>query len=227
LRKLVEGTHHFQANVYRPRREFFARLAEGQRPEALFIACADSRVDPNLITHTEPGELFVLRNAGNLVPPYWTAQGGEAATIEFAVAGLGTRDVIVCGHSHCGAVEALLRPEYACGLPALRAWLRHAEAARRVLAEEGADHAGGDRLLAAVQENVLAQLVNLCTHPVVAERLARGELRVHGWVFLLETGEVLAHDSERRRFVPVAEALPGRWPAERGAPPSPEPRRGE
>jgi carbonic anhydrase len=213
VHKLVQGTHYFQANVFRPRREFFARLAEGQRPEALFITCADSRVNPNLITHTEPGELFILRNAGNLVPPYGAGPGGEAATIEFAVAGLGIRDVIVCGHSRCGAVEALLRPERARGLPALRAWLRHAEATRRALAEKHPDLSDDDRLVTAVQENVLAQLVNLCTHPAVAERLARGELRIHGWVYEIETGEVFAHDPQRGEFVPVAEALAGRLPA--------------
>src|SRR5947209_1011259 len=110
MQKLVEGVHHFQANIFSPQRELFERLADGQSPVALFITCSDSRINPNLLTQTEPGELFILRNAGNLVPPYGAGPGGEAATVEFATAALGIRDIIVCGHSHCGAMRALLAP---------------------------------------------------------------------------------------------------------------------
>lgn len=110
MQKLIEGLHQFQNSVFGTQRELFERLAHGQTPETLFITCSDSRINPNLLTQTEPGELFILRNAGNIVPPYSTSQGGEAATIEFAVAGLNVRDIIICGHSHCGAMKGLLDP---------------------------------------------------------------------------------------------------------------------
>ena len=110
MQKLIHGLHHFQTALFGSQRELFERLAEGQSPEVLFITCSDSRINPNLLTQTEPGELFILRNAGNIVPPYGAVQGGEAATIEFAVAGLGVKDIIVCGHSHCGAMKGLLEP---------------------------------------------------------------------------------------------------------------------
>src|SRR5947208_16582436 len=130
MQKLVEGIHHFQANIFRSQRELFERLAHGQQPDALFITCSDSRINPNLITHTEPGDLFILRNAGNIIPPYGAANGGEGATIEYAVAGLGVQDIIICGHSHCGAMKGLLAPEGLQDLPVFAAWLSHAEATR-------------------------------------------------------------------------------------------------
>jgi carbonic anhydrase len=218
VQKLVQGIHHFQVNIFRRRRELFERLAGGQHPEALFITCADSRINPNLITHTDPGDLFILRNAGNLVPPYGAANGGEEATVEFAVAGLGVEDVIVCGHSHCGAVKGLLHPEATRDMPAVRAWLRHAEATRRIMCEKYADRTGAARLTTAVEENVLVQLENLRTHPVIAAGVARGRLKLHGWVYKIETGEVFVYDPERGQFVPVAEALPGPVPPAAFAP---------
>ena len=109
MQKLIQGIHHFQSNLFSPQRELFERLAGGQHPDALFITCSDSRISPNLITQTEPGELFIVRNAGNIVPPYGAANGGEGATIEFALVGLGIQDIIVCGHSHCGAMKGLQR----------------------------------------------------------------------------------------------------------------------
>ena len=110
MQKLIQGLHRFQRDLFGSQRELFERLAQGQHPEVLFITCSDSRINPNLLTQTQPGELFILRNAGNIVPPYGAVQGGEAATIEFAVAGLGVKDIIVCGHSHCGAMKGLLAP---------------------------------------------------------------------------------------------------------------------
>ena len=110
MQKLVNGVHHFQQNIFSSQRELFERLANGQNPETLFITCSDSRIDPNLLTQTDPGELFILRNAGNIVPAYGAANGGEAATIEYAVAVLGVKDIIICGHSQCGAMKGLLQP---------------------------------------------------------------------------------------------------------------------
>ena len=205
MQKLIRGIHHFQSNLFRSQRELFERLADGQHPDTLFITCSDSRINPNLITQTEPGELFILRNAGNIVPPHGASNGGEGATIEFAVAGLGVQDIIVCGHSHCGAVRGLLHPESLQDMPTVAAWLSHAEATRRIMREKYSDRAGAAQLTTAVEENVLVQLENLRTHPTVAARLALGKLKLHAWVYKIETGEVFAYDPERGQFVSLAE----------------------
>ena len=208
MQQLVQGIHHFQANVFRSQRELFERLAVGQQPEALFITCSDSRINPNLITQTDPGELFILRNAGNIVPSYGPANGGEAATIEFAVAALGIEDIIICGHSHCGAMAALIEPERLGELPALTRWLSHAETTRRIMKEKYEHLSGLPLLTATVEENVLVQLENLRTHLAVAAALARGDLKLHGWVYKIETGEVFAYDPERVEFVPLTDSSP-------------------
>lgn len=208
MQKLVQGIHHFQANLFRSQRELFERLAEGQHPDVLFITCSDSRINPNLVTQTEPGELFILRNAGNIIPPYGAANGGEGATIELAVAGLGVRDIIVCGHSHCGAMEGLLQPESLKNMPTVAAWLSHAESTRRIMREKYPHRTGAAQLTTAVEENVLVQLENLRTHPAVAVGLARGTLKLHGWVYKIESAEVFAFNPDRGQYVPVAEALP-------------------
>lgn len=200
MQKLVQGVHHFQNSVFGQKREFFEQLSHGQSPETLFITCSDSRINPNLITQTEPGELFILRNAGNIVPPYGAASSGEAATIEFAVAGLGVQHIIVCGHSHCGAMAGLLTQAKLADLPSLRAWLAHAESTRRIMLDKYSDRVGPARLTTAVQENVLMQLENLRTHPTVASGLARGDIKLHGWVYKIETGEVFAYEPETGQF---------------------------
>src|SRR5262245_46097283 len=205
MQKLVQGVHHFQANLFSSQRELFERLAGGQNPDALFITCSDSRINPNLITQTEPGELFILRNAGNIVPPYGAANGGEGATIEFAVTGLGVRDIILCGHSHCGAMKGLLHRESLRDMPTVAAWLTHAEATRRVAREKYAGLEPAALLNATIQENVLVQLENLRTHPAVAAALASGRLKLHGWVYKIETGQVFAYNPQSEQFVPLTE----------------------
>ncbi len=207
MQKLLQGIHHFQANLFSSQRDLFERLADGQHPDALFITCSDSRINPNLITQTEPGELFILRNAGNIIPPYGAANGGEGATIEFAVAGLGILDIIVCGHSHCGAMKGLLHPESLKDMPTMAAWLAHAEATRRIVREKYGDRTGTALMTTAIEENVLVQLENLRTHPVVAAGLARDRLKLHAWVYKIETGDVFAYDAERGQFVPVVQTL--------------------
>ena len=202
MQKLLQGIHHFQDNVFSSQRELFERLAEGQHPDALFITCSDSRINPNLITQTEPGELFIIRNAGNIVPPYGAANGGEGATIEFAVVGLGIQHIIVCGHSHCGAMKGLLHPESLTGMPMMAAWLGHAEATRRIARQKYEDRPAEALLNVAIQENVLVQLENLRTHPAVAAALAGGKLKLHAWVYKIETGQVFAYDPERGQFAP-------------------------
>ncbi|QXP85729.1 carbonic anhydrase [Methylococcus sp. Mc7] len=205
MQKLIQGLHHFQTTIFGSQRELFERLAQGQSPEVLFITCSDSRINPNLITQTEPGELFILRNAGNIVPPYGAGQGGEAATIEFAVAGLGVKDIIVCGHSHCGAMKGLLEPPSSRDFPALTQWLSHAESTRRIVRDKYAGREGASLINVTIQENVLAQMENLRTHPVVASGLAQGKLKLHGWVYKIETGQVFGYDPESSQFRTLTE----------------------
>ena len=212
MQKLLQGIHHFQDNVFSSQRELFERLAEGQHPDALFITCSDSRINPNLITQTEPGELFIIRNAGNIVPPYGAANGGEGAAIEFAVVGLGIQHIIVCGHSHCGAMKGLLHPESLTGMPMMAAWLGHAEATRRIARQKYEDRPAEALLNVAIQENVLVQLENLRTHPAVAAGLAGGKLKLHAWVYKIETGQVFAYDPERGQFAPLTGISPAPVP---------------
>jgi carbonic anhydrase len=208
MQKLVEGIHRFQEEIFSMQQDLFARLVNGQTPQALFITCSDSRIDPNLLTQTEPGELFILRNAGNIVPSYGPAGGGEAATIEYAVSVLGVRDIIVCGHSHCGAMSGLLHPEQVADLPAVRNWLAHAEATARIIKENYAHLTDlRARLTATVEENVLVQLENLRTHPCVLAAMSRRELRVHGWVYKFEAGEVFAYDPAVHEFARLNRGL--------------------
>jgi len=215
MQKLIQGLHDFQANIFSSQRELFERLAHGQSPDALFITCSDSRINPNLITQTEPGELFILRNAGNIIPPHGAANGGEGATIEYAVAALGVRDIIVCGHSHCGAMNGLLNLDSLGELPAVRQWLSHAEATRRI-AKENYQHLHDTALLTAtIEENVLVQLENLRTHPAVAAALAGGKLKLHGWVYKIETGQVFAYDPEQEQFLPLVATVAIEAPAGR------------
>jgi len=200
---LLSGMHQFRTRVFEQEREFFEQLAQGQSPSALFVTCSDSRVDPNLILQAGPGELFSLRNAGNIVPPYGASNGGEAASIEYAVAALGVRDIVVCGHSQCGAIKAMLQPQATEKLPLVRSWLGHAEATRRIVTENYSQLSGQDLLTVAIQEHVLLQLENLQTHPAVAVKLQRGELALHAWVYHLETGEILSYASDSETFEPL------------------------
>lgn len=208
MQKLIRGLHAFQKNVVAERREFFERLAQGQKPEALFITCSDSRVNPNLITQTQPGELFIIRNAGNIVPPHGAPAGGEAATIEYAITALGVTDVIICGHSHCGAMKGLLNPEELGEMPTLARWLDNAAATRRIIKENYQHLSGPELVTATVEENVLVQLENLRTLPSVAAALVRGKLKLHGWVYKIETGEAFAYDANRNEFLGINGQLP-------------------
>jgi carbonic anhydrase len=205
MQKLVQGIHQFQNHIFSSQRDLFARLANGQSPETLFITCSDSRINPNLLTQTDPGDLFILRNAGNIIPPYGAAGGGEAATIEYAISVLGVKDVIICGHSLCGAMSGLLDPPSVKDLPCVVQWLTHAEATRRIMKENYSHLAGKDLLTAAVEENVLVQLENLRTHPAIAVGLSRGNLKLHGWVYKIETGQVFAFDADSHEFTPLAD----------------------
>ena len=205
MQKLVQGLHQFQNQVFSSHRELFERLEKGQSPETLFITCSDSRINPNLITQTGPGELFILRNVGNLVPRYDEHLGSTAAAIEFAVAALKVKDIVICGHSNCGAMQALLDPATVEGLPATQKWMAHAEATGRIIRENYGHLEGKAKLHATVEENVLVQLEHLRTHPTVAAALDTGRLRIHGWVYMIQTGEVFAFDPTQSQFVTLTD----------------------
>lgn len=207
MQHLLNGVSKFQREVFPRERALFEQLAQGQSPSALFVTCADSRVVPSLITQTRPGELFICRNAGNMIPAYGEVHGGVSATIEYAVGVLNIRHIVVCGHSDCGAVKALLSPEKLEGLPTVKSWLAHGEAARRVVMDNFNGHnLTEDALLRLLtEENVVAQVDHLRTHPVVASQLARGALQIHGWVYDIRTGSVDVWDRTNGRFVAAQE----------------------
>lgn len=214
MHRLLSKFHDFRNNIFPNWREQFEQLALGQRPSTLFITCADSRVVPQMLTQTGPGELFILRNAGNIVPPYSAMPSGEAATIEYAVQVLKVEEIIVCGHSHCGAISGVLRPQLVEGLPAVEHWLTYAqqagqEIAQQHLAIDGSD----DDLTTAIKTNVLIQLNHLRTYPAVAEAETAGNLRLHGCFYRFETGEVTGLDESQKRFVSIEELLEVTAPA--------------
>lgn len=207
MKKLIEGFKRFQRDVYKTKRDLFTTLAKGQQPRALFITCSDSRIDPCLLTQTDPGELFILRNAGNLVPSYGTTIGSTIATIEYAVGVSAVKNIIVCGHTDCGVVKAILEPEQVGDLPAVKAWLLQAEATRRVV-RDNYSHLTGDALyVATTQENVRIQLEHLQTHPIVASKLRSKSLELHGWVYSIETGEVWTYDFDSDTFRSLLQPL--------------------
>lgn len=201
---LIKGLHNFHERYFGADAAFYQGLAAGQTPSALFITCSDSRIDPHLLTEAPPGELFVLRNAGNFIPAFGPDNGGEAATIEFAVVALGVRHLVVCGHSQCGAMAALMDPGQAAAMPVVSDWLRHAQPARDAIEQRYAHLQTPEaRLRALTQENVLTQLEQVRTHPSVARAIAEGSLELHGWVFKLETGLVFGYSAAEEEFLPL------------------------
>lgn len=204
MEKVISGIVQFQEKAFEERKDLFAELANGQSPEVLFITCSDSRIDPNLVTQTEPGDLFICRNAGNIVPPHVKTAGGMTASIEFGVAALGCKHIVICGHTDCGAMKGALNPGALDELPHVQNWLDHARAAVEVVkAKHG--HAGHEELNAVTEQNVLLQLQHLKTHPAVASRVSSGEVFLHGWVYDIETGEVRCYDESLDAFVPAQE----------------------
>jgi len=192
---LKSGVHKFRTDVYPANKDLFEKLSQGQSPETLFIACSDSRVDPALITQTQPGDLFVVRNPGNIVPPSGSTVSGEAAAIDFAVSVVGVRNIVVCGHIGCAAVRACCCPE--SQVPAsLTDWLKYAQSTRDKMLEKHphltVTHLP-EYLKMAVHEHVLAQMEHLTTYPIVAEAVAAGKLRIYGWIYDIQTGEIVSH----------------------------------
>ena len=202
IKRLIAGLHEFHDNYFITHREFFEHLSHGQSPDVLLITCSDSRIDPNLITQTQPGELFVIRNIGNIIPPYGTPNGGEGAGIEYAVQALDIKDVVVCGHSHCGAMKGLLQiGNLAHQMPLVYDWLRHyGEPTRRLVLDKYKDYPSDKLLKVAIEQNVLTQIENLETYPVIRSRLHSGQLTLHAWIYEIESGEVFTYDASTRQF---------------------------
>ena len=205
INRLLDGVRKFQQKAFPERSELFSELASGQDPHTLFITCADSRISPGLITQTDPGELFVCRNIGNVVPAYGEMMGGVSAVVEFACIGLNVSDIVVCGHSDCGAIKAILNPKQN-GLermPTVRSWLRNADAARSVVEVLHPELEGEALIQALVEQNVRTQLGHLRTHPSVAARMAQGTLRLHGWVYGIGSGSIATLDETTGQLVPL------------------------
>jgi len=202
MQKLVAGVHQFQKKYFQAHRALFKELARGQRPETLFITCSDSRVVPHLITSTRPGDLFLVRNIGNVVP-HPSLPGGTAAAIQYAVEALSVENVVVCGHTLCGAMQAILQPEKIEHMAFVKRWVDQSTRVHDIVRERYASLEGDALVSAAAQENVLVQLEHLREYPFIAERLERGSLHVAGWVFKIETGTVFEYDAETGQFVPI------------------------
>ncbi|HEY0786357.1 MAG TPA: carbonic anhydrase [Acidobacteriaceae bacterium] len=210
MQKLIDGYLRFRAEVFPQWKDHFHLLAESQSPEVLFITCSDSRIVPNLIFQSEPGDMFLCRNAGNVVPPAGERAGGVSATIEYAVEVLRVAHVILCGHSDCGAVRAARQPELSRNLPLVQPWLHYVQEAQRrgeTLLHATKGEPASD-LRHEVCANVVGQLLHLRTQPAVARGLAAGSLRVHGWYYDILTGAVEVYVPGQRRFLALEQWTP-------------------
>jgi carbonic anhydrase len=205
MQKLIAGHRHFLAQVFPARRDHYKLLSESQSPVVLFITCSDSRIVPDLILSTEPGDLFIIRNAGNIVPPEGPeTYGGVAATIEYAVEVLKVRHIIICGHSDCGAIKAALDQTALAQLPKAKLWLSHVEDAFKY--KQPLNPADGPQaeLASLIRGNILAQLASLRTHPAVIHALAENRIELHGWYYDILSGRVERYDEHSQGFVNLA-----------------------
>jgi carbonic anhydrase len=203
MKEVIEGFLKFQREAFVERSELFRQLATRQNPRTLFISCSDSRLVPELITQREPGDLFVIRNAGNIVPSFGPEPGGVTASVEYAVAALGVEDIVICGHSDCGAMTAIATCQCLDHMPTVANWLRYADSAKAVN-QAHPHNSESERVSSMVRENVIAQLTNIKTHPSVALALEQGRLKLHGWVYDIASGCIEALDGETRSFIPLA-----------------------
>ena len=203
--KIVEGIRRFRRDIYPGLKPRYDELVKtGQKPHALVIGCSDSRVAFESLTGCGPGELFIVRNAGNIIPQYGKYMGGVTASIEFAVTALPIRDVIVCGHTHCGAMSALLKPEMSTDMPAVQKWVSFARQAKRRIGKEHT-HVFDTHLREAIAENVKLQVEHLRTYPCIEKKLKSGEIRLHGWVYEIENGDVVEYDEATDRWLSLTE----------------------
>lgn len=203
--QLLKGIRHFKNHQLKEEKDLFASLSQGQSPDVLFITCSDSRLSPHSFTHSGLGVLFIGRNPGNIVPPYpdISMPSGEASTIEFALTHLKSKEIVVCGHSHCGAMKGLLTPDLKKELPHTAAWLSHSSLLIDHIERRHPDIAKDPslKLVHLTQDNVLLQMEHLKTHPAVAKRLAEGTLKIHGWYYEIDTGEVHIYNPQKKAFV--------------------------
>lgn len=200
MRKMLEGIRFYQANVFDRRFRLFSKLVLEQRPGALFITCSDSRIDPELLTGSDPGDIFVIRNAGSIVPPFGTCGGAVAAEIELGVAKLNLRHIVICGHTRCAAVGGILFPEAVKSLPTLSQWLSSSRSDLSDVEATISDRSG-PAPLSAVERHIVQQLENLKTHPIVADAIDQGQLEIHGWIYHLENGTVTAYEKTQQQFM--------------------------
>lgn len=206
MNELIGRVFNFEKTLFPASSELFNKLTtHGQSPKALMISCADSRIVPEQIMQAQPGDLFVCRNAGNIVPPYSSQNGGVTSTVEYAVAALGVRDIIVCGHSDCGAMKALSDPTGLEAMPNVAAWLKHGAAAEHIVSTCHSSLEGKERVRAISLENIIAQISHLRTHPAVAAGIARGEITLHGWFVDIHAGQVLGLNGDTGEFVALRE----------------------
>ena len=200
MQKIIKGYLQFKESEFEERKDLFAKLSNSQSPEVLFITCSDSRIDPNLITQTEPGDLFVIRNAGNIVPPHTVESDGIVASIEFAVVALGVKHIVVCGHSNCGAMKGALNTSGLTALPKVKSWLNYcSEAVALVESREG--DLMSDELNSVTQENVFLQIRRLEQYPEISKRLAKGDIEIHGWVYEIGDGTIRYFNQEKEAFI--------------------------
>jgi len=199
----AKGVVKFQREVFPEKRELFERLSTGQSPEALFITCSDSRVETAMLTQTDPGELFICRNAGNIVPPHTNQTGGMTASIEFAIGALNIPHVVICGHTECGAMKGAMNRAALTSLPHVREWLGFSQGAVDIVEAIGAGLDPEAKMRMLLEQNVILQLQHLKTHPTVAVALAQKAVQLHGWVYDIKTGEVSAFDDVTGTWVPV------------------------
>ena len=210
MQSLIEGYRRFRNEIYPGQKSHFKLLADSQQPHTLFITCSDSRVVPDMITQTEPGELFICRVVGNLVPAQGSAPGGVTSAIEYAVSVLKVKHIIICGHSDCGAMRAFSTPEKLASLPAVGAWLEHASTAVTMSKQLYANRPEEEFLVKLTQENIVCQLQHLRTHASVAMGLRNKSLSIHGWYYQIGDGLVTSYDEERGLFVPLEEQFAAR-----------------
>jgi len=205
MSRFAAGVLKFQNEVFPEKKDLFHRLSMGQNPEALFITCSDSRIETAMITQTDPGDLFICRNAGNIVPPHTTQTGGMTASIEFAVGALKVPHIVICGHTECGAMKGAMNRAGLTGLPHVREWLGYAQGAVDIVESIGKDLDPEQKMMLLLEQNVMLQMQHLKTHPTVAVAMANNAIRLHGWVYDIKTGDVRAYDEPSGKWLPVQE----------------------
>ncbi len=200
MKKLIKGLHKFQTKIFPIKKDFFESLVKGQNPDILFITCSDSRINPHLLTSSDIGELFIIRNAGNIIPPYGQC-GSEEATIEFAISKFDIKDIILCGHSYCGAIEIATKLDSAQKTPSLYSWVQKNIEPTVMLVKDNYSNLDPEVFLNILtQEHALKQIENLKTYPIINEAISKNNLSLHAWVYKLETGNIFSFDINEGQF---------------------------